>query len=83
MRADQSDRQALEAELVRAMEKNLLRVSYLPIIYLPTEELAGFQAVEARRRGGDGGQRQCRQAEGREHGAPGWMTDHASSLPGP
>jgi len=45
MRADQSDRQALEAELVRAMEKNLLRVSYLPIIYLPTEELAGFQAV--------------------------------------
>jgi diguanylate cyclase (GGDEF)-like protein len=45
MRGDQDDRKSLEADLRRAMEKNQLRVAYLPIIYLPTEELAGFEAV--------------------------------------
>lgn len=45
MKGDQDDRRALETELRRAMEKNQLRVAYLPIIYLPTEELAGFEAV--------------------------------------
>lgn len=45
MRGDVDDRQALEADLRRAMEKNQLRVAYLPVIYLPTEELAGFEAV--------------------------------------
>ena len=45
MRGDQEDRRALEAELRHAMEKNQIRVVYLPIIYLPTEELAGFEAV--------------------------------------
>ena len=45
MKGDQDDRGALEGELRRAMEKNQLRVAYLPIIYLPTEELAGFEAV--------------------------------------
>ncbi|WP_291176683.1 EAL domain-containing protein [Hyphomicrobium sp.] len=45
MRGDQDDRRALEADLRRAMEKNQLRVAYLPVIYLPTEELAGFEAV--------------------------------------
>lgn len=45
MRGDQDDRQALEADLRRALEKNQLRVAYLPVIYLPTEELAGFEAV--------------------------------------
>jgi diguanylate cyclase (GGDEF)-like protein/PAS domain S-box-containing protein len=45
MRGEQDERQGLEAELRRAMEKNLIRVVYLPVIYLPTEELAGFEAV--------------------------------------
>ncbi len=45
MRGEQDDRAALEAELRRAMEKNQVRIAYLPIIYLPTEELAGFEAV--------------------------------------
>jgi diguanylate cyclase (GGDEF)-like protein len=45
MRGDQDDRHALEAELARAMEKNQLRVAYRPVIYLPTEELAGFEAA--------------------------------------
>jgi diguanylate cyclase (GGDEF)-like protein len=45
MRGDQDERQGMEAELRRAMEKNLIRVAYLPVIYLPTEELAGFEAV--------------------------------------
>jgi diguanylate cyclase (GGDEF)-like protein len=45
MRGDQDDRRTLEADLRRAMEKNQLRVAYLPVIYLPTEELAGFEAV--------------------------------------
>ncbi|WP_139247872.1 EAL domain-containing protein [Hyphomicrobium sp. CS1GBMeth3] len=45
MKGDQDDRRALETELRRAMEKNQLRVAYLPVIYLPTEELAGFEAV--------------------------------------
>lgn len=45
MKGDQDEWRKLEADLRRAMEKNQLRVAYLPIIYLPTEELAGFQAV--------------------------------------
>ncbi|HEX2841958.1 EAL domain-containing protein [Hyphomicrobium sp.] len=45
MRGDQEDRNALEADLRRAMEKNQLKVAYYPVIYLPTEELAGFEAV--------------------------------------
>jgi len=45
MRGDQDDRQAMEADLRRAMETNQLRVVYLPVVYLPTEELAGFEAV--------------------------------------
>lgn len=45
MRGDQDERRVLEADLRRAMEKNQLRVAYLPVIYLPTEELAGFEAV--------------------------------------
>jgi diguanylate cyclase (GGDEF)-like protein len=45
MRGDQDDRHALEAELRKALEKNQLRVAYLPVIYLPTEELAGFEAI--------------------------------------
>jgi len=45
MRGDQDERRVLEADLRRAMEKNQLRIAYLPVIYLPTEELAGFEAV--------------------------------------
>ena len=45
MRGEQDERKGLEAELRRAMEKNLIRVVYQPVIYLPTEELAGFEAV--------------------------------------
>ena len=45
MQGDQDDRQAMETDLRRAMDKNQLRVAYLPIVYLSTEELAGFEAV--------------------------------------
>jgi EAL domain-containing protein (putative c-di-GMP-specific phosphodiesterase class I) len=45
MRGDQDDRRALETELRHALEKNQIRVVFLPVIYLPTEELAGFEAV--------------------------------------
>ncbi|HYD15846.1 MAG TPA: EAL domain-containing protein, partial [Hyphomicrobium sp.] len=45
MRGDQEDQNALEAELRRALEKNQIKVAYYPVIYLPTEELAGFEAV--------------------------------------
>ncbi len=39
MKGDLDDRHALEAELRRALEKNLVRVAYYPVVYLPTEEL--------------------------------------------
>ena len=45
MQGDQDDRHALEVDLRRALDKNQLRVAYLPIVYLSTEELAGFEAV--------------------------------------
>jgi diguanylate cyclase (GGDEF)-like protein/PAS domain S-box-containing protein len=45
MRADRDDRVAIESDLRRALEKKQLRVLYQPIIYLPTEELAGFEAL--------------------------------------
>jgi diguanylate cyclase (GGDEF)-like protein len=45
MRADPDDRIAIESELRAALEKQQLRVLYQPIIYLPTEELAGFEAL--------------------------------------
>jgi diguanylate cyclase (GGDEF)-like protein len=45
MRADLDERVALESDLRKALEKNQLRVLYQPIVYLPTEELAGFEAV--------------------------------------
>ena len=45
MRADRDERVALESDLRKALEKNQLRVLYQPIIYLPTEELAGFEAL--------------------------------------
>jgi len=45
MRSDHDDRIALESDLRRALAKNQIRVLYQPIIYLPTEELAGFEAL--------------------------------------
>ncbi len=45
MRGDQDDRRALEAELRHALEKSQIRIVFLPVISLPTEELAGFEAV--------------------------------------
>jgi diguanylate cyclase (GGDEF)-like protein/PAS domain S-box-containing protein len=45
MRADRDDRVALESDLRKALAKNQIRVLYQPIIYLPTEELAGFEAL--------------------------------------
>lgn len=44
MRADREDRRQLENDLRRAVDQNQLRVLYQPLIYLPTEELAGFEA---------------------------------------
>ncbi|MEQ1711884.1 MAG: diguanylate cyclase, partial [Hyphomicrobium sp.] len=45
MRAERDDRVTIESDLRRAIEKKELRVLYQPIIYLPTEELAGFEAL--------------------------------------
>jgi diguanylate cyclase (GGDEF)-like protein/PAS domain S-box-containing protein len=45
MRTDHDDRVALESDLRKALAKNQIRVLYQPIIYLPTEELAGFEAL--------------------------------------
>src|SRR5690606_19520739 len=45
MRNEADDRLALEADLRRALERNQIRILYQPIIYLPTEELAGFEAL--------------------------------------
>ncbi len=44
MRADREDRRQVESDLRRAVDQNQLRVLYQPLIYLPTEELAGFEA---------------------------------------
>lgn len=45
MRAERDDRVAIESDLRKALEKQQLKVLYQPIIYLPTEELAGFEAL--------------------------------------
>lgn len=45
MRVDRGRRHDLAADLGRAIERNQLKVLYQPIIYLPTEELAGFEAT--------------------------------------
>jgi diguanylate cyclase (GGDEF)-like protein/PAS domain S-box-containing protein len=45
MRADKDGRVALEEDLRRAIEKRQLRLVYQPIVYLPTETLAGFEAL--------------------------------------
>jgi diguanylate cyclase (GGDEF)-like protein len=45
IRVERDERVTVEGELRRAIEKKQLRVLYQPIMYLPTEELAGFEAL--------------------------------------
>ena len=45
MRRDRDDRIQIESDLRRAIERNQLKVLYQPIVYLPTKELAGFEAL--------------------------------------
>ncbi|HKD58111.1 MAG TPA: EAL domain-containing protein, partial [Hyphomicrobiaceae bacterium] len=45
MRTEKDGRPALESELQRAVEKKQLKLVYQPIYYLPTESLAGFEAL--------------------------------------
>ncbi|MGL4397611.1 MAG: EAL domain-containing protein, partial [Hyphomicrobium sp.] len=45
MRRDRDDRIQIESDLRKALERNQLKVLYQPIIYLPTKELAGFEAL--------------------------------------
>jgi EAL domain-containing protein (putative c-di-GMP-specific phosphodiesterase class I) len=45
MRTEKDGRPALEGDLRRAIEKKQLRLVYQPIFYLPTESLAGFEAL--------------------------------------
>ncbi|WP_245279921.1 EAL domain-containing protein [Hyphomicrobium sp. 99] len=44
MRRERQLDDEVEADLARAIEKGQLRVLYQPIVYLPTKELAGFEA---------------------------------------
>lgn len=45
MRSDRDERRALEADLRQALERHQIRILYQPIYYLPTEQLAGFEAI--------------------------------------
>lgn len=45
MRTDGDDQAAMIGELRKAIERNQIRIFYQPIVYLPTEELAGFEAL--------------------------------------
>lgn len=45
MRDERDDRIAIESDLRRAIERRQIKVMFQPIIYLPTEELAGFEAL--------------------------------------
>ncbi len=45
MRNEPNDRVAVENELAKAIERKQISVLFQPIIYLPTEELAGFEAL--------------------------------------
>ena len=45
MGADRDERAVRADDLRRAIEKKQLRMLYQPIIYLPTEELAGFEVL--------------------------------------
>ena len=45
MRGEPNDRDLMEAALRKAIDKDQIKVFYQPIVYLPTEELAGFEAL--------------------------------------
>ncbi len=45
MRRDRDDRVQIESDLRKALDKGQLKVLYQPIVYLPTKELAGFEAL--------------------------------------
>jgi diguanylate cyclase (GGDEF)-like protein/PAS domain S-box-containing protein len=45
MRADKDDRITIESDLRNAIEKGQIKVLYQPIMYLRTEELAGYEAL--------------------------------------
>lgn len=45
MRNERDDRVAIESDLRRALERGQIKVLFQPIVYLPTEELAGFEAL--------------------------------------
>ena len=45
MRSDKDGRLALESDLRKAIEKKQIKLVYQPIFYLPTETLAGFEAL--------------------------------------
>ncbi len=45
MRKDRDDRIQIESDLRKALDRNQLKVLYQPIVYLPTKELAGFEAL--------------------------------------
>lgn len=45
MKRDRDNRIQIESDLRKALEKGQLKVLYQPIVYLPTKELAGFEAL--------------------------------------
>ncbi|MGI9411015.1 MAG: EAL domain-containing protein [Hyphomicrobiaceae bacterium] len=45
MRNERDERAAIEADLRQAMDRGHIKVLFQPIIYLPREELAGFEAI--------------------------------------
>ena len=45
MRQQTDERAVVDAEIRKAVEKNQIRVLYQPIVYMPMEELAGFEAL--------------------------------------
>jgi diguanylate cyclase (GGDEF)-like protein/PAS domain S-box-containing protein len=45
MRGQHDDGTLMEVEIRKAIEKNQIRVLYQPVVYMPMEELAGFEAV--------------------------------------
>ena len=45
MRRDRDGHIEVESDLRKALEKGQVKVLYQPIVYLPTKELAGFEAI--------------------------------------
>jgi diguanylate cyclase (GGDEF)-like protein len=45
MRRERTSKAEIESDLGKAIEKGQLKVLYQPVVYLPTKELAGFEAI--------------------------------------